>query len=95
MKAEIEKILEELCQATCDKENYTEEMITKATFSLTALIIKWLEGKRKNVSMFQVTNTLYVPPPIDGDIIPAREYINNDQRIGRNQLITELIGEVR
>jgi hypothetical protein len=65
-KAEIEKILEELVDNTQDDCTLPKEsMIDTATSSLTALIIKWLEGK-KIANYFE-----------------------------RNQLITELIGEVK
>jgi len=83
MKAEIEKILEELVDnsAGCVCLEYKEgECICAkekalATSSLTALIIKWLESKKEE-------------PKFNSSV---EEY----ERIGRNQLITELIGEVR
>jgi hypothetical protein len=83
MKAEVEKILEELLRdmflpesGTNPIDDYKED-INRATSSLTALIIKWLEGKKRETH----TNAV-------GSHSWSRD-------CGRNQLITELIGEVR
>jgi hypothetical protein len=82
MKAEIEKILknqlssiEELCGVKLPKV-FWQEGLSQATSHLTALIIKWLEGKRGQ------------------QCLASGEYERN-KMFGRNQLITELIGEVR
>ena len=86
MKAEIEKIEKEyiyyendnMCQADCDKER--QRLVDQATSSLTALIIKWLEGKREDIK--QLSN-------YDQDISMR------PLKIIRNQLITELVEEMR
>ncbi len=78
-KAEIEKILEEYIKAECfdDMEmEYARQKISQATSSLTALIIKWLEGKK-------------------AAIYDLEDISQRPLNIIRNQLITELIGEVR
>jgi hypothetical protein len=81
MKVEIEKEICNICggggicpdnrcaQKTCNKLRTT-------TSSLTALIIKWLEGKKE-------------------DFIGNENYRDTYYKEGRNDLITELIGEVR
>ena len=92
MKAEIEKILEEfrrsnfLVQAKfgegCSQEKTVEKYAkvkTQATTSLTSLIIKWLESKKETRPRHPDANTPY----------------NCGKVEGRNQLLTELIGEVK
>jgi hypothetical protein len=99
MKAEIEKILESVlgihavnganggyktCGCLGCKE--TRRTMPIATSSLTSLIIKWLEGKREQGIKFhsgRQNSELSAYSPTD------------NQKVGRNQLITELIGEVR
>jgi hypothetical protein len=68
--SEIEKIL-------IDIGILTEQEIKEATSSLTALIIKWLEGKRVVVIEHYYGNS------------------ENTSNVGRNQLITELVEEMR
>jgi len=84
MKAEIEKILEEVCyQATSRTDISWEEVkdkyFTDATSSLTALIIKWLEKHKEEI----------IDPTPAGRI---NEML--DKNI-RNQLITELVEELK
>jgi hypothetical protein len=91
MKAEIEKILEDLhdtilfsYQNIKDDKLYQKDAkvrLSHYSSSLTTLIIKWLESKRKEV-ILDPTNYLQTPEP-EARLI-----------IGRNQLITELIGEI-
>ena len=81
MKVEIEKEICNICggggicpdnrcaQKTCNKLRTT-------TSSLTALIIKWLEGKRGQ------------------QCLASGEYERN-KMFGRNQLITELVEELK
>jgi hypothetical protein len=90
MKAEIEKILSKYIwfdpieHVDVDDEQNdknTKELIDTATSSLTSLIIKWLEGKKI-------------------DILDHHEKYHKDchrciEIFACNQLITELIGEVR
>ena len=78
MKTKVVKILEELAKEYDHIEllAYNKEPIVKATSSLTALIIKWLEGKKAVVIEHYYGNS------------------ENTSNIGRNQLITELIGEL-
>jgi hypothetical protein len=80
MKAEIEKIL---CIACNDCTDHPADcmMVSNQAQSLTALIIKWLEGKKI-------------------DILDHHEKYHKDchrciEILAHNQLITELIGEVR
>ena len=88
MKAEVEKILE---IAVASKYNYVDPRVKKrninqATLALTALIIKWLESKREQGIKFhsgRQNSELSAYSPTD------------NQKVGRNQLITELIGEVK
>ena len=91
MKAEIEKILDKTIWTTIgiqediDKlgRGVRNESIRDATSSLTALIIKWLEEHKREAKY------------IDS---PEAIQFNNEQVYKtdvRNQLITELIGEVR
>jgi cell division inhibitor SulA len=94
-KAEIEKILEELAGKTTNQMNEITQLrqlnpqvaieeikkaIAQSSSSLTTLIIKWLEEKRQ-----------------DTKSVLDRDYPRgfNEKVIGRNQLITELIGELR
>ncbi len=84
MKAEIEKILEELRNKVAYPNVSLKQMdreklaLTQATSSLTALIIKWLEGKK-------------------GKLVTLADALDKEtfKRAGRNQLITELIGELK
>jgi hypothetical protein len=64
-KAAIEKILGELDHDARSCAFKTSTLVTEATSSLTALIIKWLESKRE------------------------------PYKYGRNQLITELVEELK
>ncbi len=87
MKAEMEKILMALREASTyaeDEFGYDcskeyKEEVDQATSSLTSLIIKWLEEHKEQI----------IDPTPAGRI---NEML--DKKI-RNQLITELIGEVR
>jgi len=85
MKAEIEKILEEFKTApiSINDGNKIVYPIDLASSSLTALIIKWLEGKKVKVEerYSGLSNGYFTEL--------------DTKNIGRNQLITELIGEVR
>ena len=94
MKAEIEKILQELFAkvnaaslgAKPGEIVMLEPFIKSSTSSLTSLIIKWLEGKREQGIKFhsgRQNSELSAYSPTD------------NQKVGRNQLITELIGELR
>jgi len=81
MKAEIEKILHKLCINQYCLANCDECLEKKdATSSITSLIIKWLEGKKEDIK--QLSN-------YDQDISMR------PLKIIRNQLITELIGEIK
>ena len=124
MKAEIEKIEKEyiyyendnMCQADCDKER--QRLVDQATSSLTALIIKWLEGKRKekiDITKKMCHNLEYPSPCLYDEPNPngatctmqdknipkekCKDYkdfqVEYEDFAERNQLITELIGEVR
>ena len=85
MKAEIEKILEELVDnsvgCVCIEHKEGECICAKekalATSSLTSLIIKWLEGKK------------------GGRRICFGEDCTKDRVKYRNQLITELVEELK
>jgi glutamate formiminotransferase len=90
MKAEIEKILskwisydpiEHVDVNDEENNNRTTEMINEATSSITALIIKWLESKKQNMDY----------AGSGGDKWMWEEL----QKEARNQLLTELIGEVK
>lgn len=76
-KAEIEKILEDfsLDYDFADRKELQEDAIAQATSSLTALIIKWLEGKKYTAIDNSAVNLIYEK--------------------GRNQLITELVEELK
>jgi hypothetical protein len=81
MKAEIEKILEEFLLSRKKIMTGIDTFEIKydyaqATSSITALIIKWLEGKKAQQCL------------VSGKYEQQKMY-------ARNQLITELIGEVR
>jgi hypothetical protein len=95
MKAEIEKVLEELdrqIREHYDDLRYMREVKHTAISSLTALIIKWLESKRKQVRYEDVKREM----GLDGVIIEREKHITyNKEEEACNQLITELIGEVR
>lgn len=90
MKAEIEKIIEDIYfgWAGDNVKDYDFE-IDKATSSLTALIIKWLEGKKLEYEdRYAITDKT------------SKHFIQDCKRVNlkvfvTNQLITELIGEVR
>jgi len=66
-----------------------EKNIDQTSSSLTALIIKWLEGKKaKN---YKTTHpSLHIRMPNGGYNV-----IDIKFNKGRNQLITELIGEIK
>ena len=107
MKAEIEKILEELISQgwfgkTKDNQLFdnpiqVNEAINQSSSSLTALIIKWLEGKKERMKQvirnrdieFRTINDeseiFKIPIELSKEYL---EYISQ-------ALITELIGEVR
>ena len=85
MKAEIEKEICNICGGggICPDNRCAQKTCNKlrtTTSSLTFLIIKWLESKKQ-------------------EAIPSTRSFSDDIRVhraeGRNQLITELIGEVR
>jgi len=82
MKAEIDKILDKVWGwASCgleqpERDYKKDEFINQATSSLTALIIKWLDGKRGQ------------------QCLASGEYERN-KMFGRNQLITELVEELK
>jgi SOS-response transcriptional repressor LexA len=96
MKAEIDKILEEYrrrnfniqsefgkgCGMQKTSKKY-KEAIDQATSSLTSLIIKWLKERKKK--------RYFVVLAQDGGHWIELDYSD----IEFNQLITELIGEVR
>jgi hypothetical protein len=92
VKAEISEILEEyyikrhaeFCLNLIYDE-VTNKALIHATSSLTALIIKWLEGKRVKVDGIE----------IDAETKASQNYEEELFNQGRNQLITELIGELR
>ena len=91
MKAEIEKILEELLfgkqqtgRIILSQEQ--KQRLSQATSSITALIIKWLEGK-----MSKLNNSSNNYRGLNGEALRT----SNRDIANRNQLITELIGEVR
>jgi hypothetical protein len=127
MKTEIRKIFSELsfqCH-TCGSAKYDcptteEEKCDKflfATSSLTSLIIKWLEGKRKEKiditkkmchNLEYPSSCLYDEPNPNGATCTMQEknipkekckdykdfQVEYEDFAERNQLITELIGEV-
>ena len=78
MKTEIEKILEELLRFGTSQLG-TRTDIKQATSSLTALIIKWLEGKKLKFT--------------DSEQGCGCGICNQIEVV--NQAITELIGEVK
>jgi hypothetical protein len=96
LKTKIEKILEELrgrlhnneLRFTAGAESIysfnlnVDNYKAQASSSLTSLIIKWLEGKKMKVDY----------KPKEDNFL---QNINFERAIGRNQLITELIGELR
>ena len=87
-KAGIEKILDKYAdmQYLVSEENAKDTFTrTQATSSLTSLIIKWLESKKKE---------LLIMPTYQCNGKITQEVINKEE-LGRNQLITELIGELR
>jgi hypothetical protein len=97
MKAEIEKILKELYERGFVLGKTTELTLFEnarlnikanndATSSLTALIIKWLEGK-KAPHIVILSNK-------DFRLTECRT-IEDWQKVGRNQLITELVEELK
>ena len=96
MKAEISEILEELLakfdvgKTYLHKTTLGKQQMLTATSSLTALIIKWLEENKR-----ECHHTGSKVGVGDGE----KGYLFNGQYCenckGRNQLITELIGEVR
>ncbi len=100
MKAEIEKILEGVLNndlimlhpPLVDKNKVVYEIdelrkwIPIATSSITSLIIKWLESKREQGIKFhsgRQSSELSAYSPTD------------NQKVGRNQLITELVEEMK
>ena len=80
MKVEIEKILEEMC-TRIDIYGDWRKQFDVATSSLTALIIKWLEGKKIDI--------------LDHHEKYHKDCHRCIEIFARNQLITELIGGVR
>ncbi len=82
MKVKIEKILVEFIMVKTFARSSLdyEQPITQATSSLTALIIKWLESKKEDMKE-------------SGNY--AQDISLRPFKIIRNQLITELIGELR
>ena len=86
MKAEMKTILDYLehnLNVSHAPKNKTMSKVV-ALDALTALIIKWLEGKKRN----WMDNL-----PKDNDLYSLEKIKNRTD--GRNQLITELIGEMR
>jgi hypothetical protein len=79
-KAEIEKILEELDHEARSNAFKTSELVNTASSSLTALIIKWLEGKRVNI--------------LDHHEKYHKDCHRCIEIFARNQLITELVEEI-
>ncbi len=101
-KEEISEILDvkfELLttiQGSCDDvdiiEKDREKLLNQTTEELTALIIKWLESKRKQVRYENVKREM----GLDGVIIEREKHITyNKEEEACNQLITELKGELR
>jgi len=86
MKAEIEKIITKAIRNWNKKQTF--EPVELATSSLTSLIIKWLEGKNKEVTPVSF-DYKGLSCPYCSTAIP------NEEVYVHNQLITELIGEVR
>ncbi len=83
LKEKISKILEDFNN---DDKHIYEDRLEIHSSSLTTLIIKWLESKRKKGIKFlsgRQNSELSAYSPTD------------NQKVGRNQLITELIGEMR
>jgi len=78
-KAAIEKILEELRE---DNSMYDKSVdVRRATSSLTSLIIKWLEERKVNI---EDHHQKYYP-----------ECHRCIEILARNQLITELVEELK
>ena len=86
MKAEIEKILEELQKNSLRSSRSLHGEREFASSSLTALIIKWLEGKK----MARTKEDLMLKIVEYENAYKADGWFD-----GRNQLITELIGGLR
>ena len=119
MKAGIREILEELAeQSFHDYTGKGSELVDTAHSSLTTLIIKWLESKRKekiDITKKMCHNLKYPSPCLYDEPNPngatctmqdknipkekCRDYkdfqVEYEDFAERNQLITELIGEVR
>jgi len=82
VKLEMGKLLEENFRTPLieGKDGYTngvaDALVSQATSSITALIIKWLEGKK------------YQLHPDEGIFLQGK-------LVGHNQLITELVEDVR
>jgi hypothetical protein len=72
LKVEIEKEIMKWYVTPVEKDSYTKNL----TSALTALIIKWLEGKKV-------------------EVIGNFPLYKSEQIIGRNQLITELVEELK
>ena len=91
MKAQIEKVLEELYlrggQISFD-DVFGKAALNKATSSLTTLIIKWLEGKKQKLWTDESIDYQRMNSNLDQETEDV--YTN-----GRNQLITELVEELK
>jgi len=82
MKAEIEKILEELAeQSWHDYTGKGSELVDTAHSSLTTLIIKWLEGKKIDI--------------LDHHEKYHKDCHRCIEIFACNQLITELVEEMK
>lgn len=114
LKVEIEKEIMKWYVTPVEKDSYTKNL----TSSLTALIIKWLEGKRKekiDITKKMCHNLKYPSPCLYDEPNPngatctmqdknipkekCEDYkdlqVEYEDFAERNQLITELIGELK
>ena len=94
MKADIKRILRnsDMFKVALDEAGEDWCDVKETTSSITALIIKWLESKRKQVRYENVKREM----GLDGVIIEREKHITyNKEEEAVNQLITELIGELR
>ena len=104
-KAEIEKILENNnLYAACVIEGFGKQFLDITTkeiaSSLTSLIIKWLEGKKDGYARGLCEQIGSLLMASEGMREGFKEYkslkeIERQRNIGYNQLITELVEEMK
>ena len=88
-KAEIEKIITDgAYNHASNTYLFTKQDIRNTTSSLTSLIIKWLEGKKQKLWTDESIDYQRMNSNLDQETEDV--YTN-----GRNQLITELVEELK